>query len=125
VATHARERFLTAEEVVFSDALAANESAVKAMGIPEMKVIAAELVTQACKGVTIDWTVREGGWAKIKVIVNRTLKKHCVPPDLQDEAIKMVLAQAELLPEWLDWVDRETVGGDRVEPTREIVSPKK
>jgi hypothetical protein len=30
-----------------------------------------------------------------------------------------------VLREWLDWVDRETTGCDRVEPTREIASPKK
>ena len=59
--------------MAFSGGLAANESAVKATGIPEMKVIVAELVPQTCKGVTIDWTVREGAWAKIKVMVNRIL----------------------------------------------------
>jgi type I restriction enzyme R subunit len=30
-------------------------------------------------------------------MVKRILKKHGYPPDLQDEATKMVLAQAELL----------------------------
>ena len=44
MAIHPRQRFITADEVAFSDALAANESTVKAMGIPEMKVIVVELV---------------------------------------------------------------------------------
>ncbi len=41
------------------------------MGKDELKVIAAELVTQVRKSVTIDWTVREGAWVKIKVLVKR------------------------------------------------------
>ena len=88
-------------EVAFYDALAANESAVKAMGNLELKVIAAELVTQVRQSVTIDWTLREGARAKIRVMVKRILKKHGYPPDLQDEAIKTVLQQAELL--CADW----------------------
>ena len=78
-------------------ALAANESAVRAMGVPELKVIAAELVTQVRKSVTIDWTLRESARARIRVMVKRILKKHGYPPDLQNEATKIVLAQAELL----------------------------
>lgn len=92
---------LNEDEVAFYDALAANESAVKAMGIAELKVIAAELVTQVRKSVTIDWTVRESARARIKVMVKRILKKHGYPPDLQEEATKTVLQQAELL--CADW----------------------
>ena len=62
---------LNDDEVAFYDALAANDSAVEAMGKDELKVIAAELVTQVRKSVTIDWTVREGARAKIKVMVKR------------------------------------------------------
>lgn len=85
------------------DEIAANNSAVEAMGKDELKVIAAELVTQVRKSVTIDWTVREGARAKIKVMVKRILRKHGYPPDLQDEAVKTVLAQTELL--CAGWVD--------------------
>ncbi len=92
---------LNDDEVAFYDALAANESAVKAMGIAELKVIAAELVSQVRKSVTIDWTVRESARARIKVMVKRILKKHGYPPDLQEEATKTVLQQAELL--CADW----------------------
>jgi type I restriction enzyme R subunit len=92
---------LNEDEIAFYDALAANDSAVQVMGIDELKVIATELVTQVRKNVTIDWTVREGARAKIKVMVKRILKKHGYPPDLQEEATKTVLAQAELL--CADW----------------------
>src|SRR5437763_5059935 len=92
---------LNDDEVAFYDALAANNSAVEAMGKDELKVIAAELVTQVRKSVTIDWTLRESARAKIKVLVKRILRKHGYPPDLQDEATKLVLQQAELLcAEW-------------------------
>ena len=88
---------LNEDEIAFYDALAANESAVQAMGNDELKIIAAELVTQVRKSVTIDWAVRESARARIKVMVKRILKKHGFPPDLQEEATKTVLAQAELL----------------------------
>jgi len=92
---------LNDDEVAFYDALAANDSAVEAMGKDELKVIATELVTQVRKSVTIDWTLRESARAKIKVLVKRILRKHGYPPDLQDEATKLVLQQAELLcAEW-------------------------
>ncbi len=88
---------LNDDEVAFYDALAANQSAVQAMGNDELKVIAAELVTKVRRSVTIDWTLRESARARIRVMVKRILKKHGYPPDLQDEATKTVLAQAELL----------------------------
>ena len=78
-----------------------NESAVQAMGNDELKVIAAELVTSVRQSATIDWTVRESARAKIRVMVRRILKKHGYPPDLQDEATKLVLEQAEVL--CADW----------------------
>ena len=88
---------LTDDEVAFYDALAANESAVIAMGDDKLRVIAAELITQVRKSVTIDWTLRESARARIRVMVKRILNKYGYPPDLQDEAVKTVLAQAELL----------------------------
>ncbi len=88
---------LTDDEIAFYDALAANESAVQAMGDDKLKLIAAELITQVRKSVTIDWTLREGARAKIRVMVKRILNKYGYPPDLQDEAVKTVLMQAELL----------------------------
>jgi len=92
---------LNDDEIAFYDALAANNSAIEVMGKDSLIVIAAELVTQVRKSVTIDWTLRESARAKIKVLVKRILRKHGYPPDLQDEATKLVLAQAELLcAEW-------------------------
>ena len=92
---------LNDEEVAFYDALVQNNSAVEVMGKDNLKVIATELVIQVRKSVTIDWTLRESARAKIKVLVKRILRKHGYPPDLQDDATKLVLQQAELLcAEW-------------------------
>ena len=67
------------------------------MGDVKLKLIAAELITQVKKSVSIDWTLRESARARIRVMVKRILSKHGYPPDLQEEAVKTVLAQAELL----------------------------
>jgi type I restriction enzyme R subunit len=92
---------LTDEEIAFYDALAANESAVVAMGDAKLRLIAAELVTQVRKSVTIDWTLRDGAQAKIRVMVKRILNKYGYPPDMQDAAVQEVLAQAkELCADW-------------------------
>ena len=96
-----KEMGLTDDEKAFYDALAANESAMVAMGDAKLRVIAAELITQVRKSVTIDWTLRESARAKIKVIVKRILNRFGYPPDLQEEAVTTVLAQAELL--CADW----------------------
>jgi type I restriction enzyme R subunit len=95
------EMNLSEEELAFYDALAANESAVRAMGDQKLRVIAAELVTKVRGSVTIDWTLRESARAGIKVAVKRILNKFGYPPDLQDAAVQTVLMQAEALCK--DW----------------------
>ena len=93
---------LTNDEVAFYDALAANASAVQAMGDQQLRVIATELITQVRSSVTIDWNLRESARARIRVLVKRILNKYGYPPDLQEEAVKTVLMQAELLcGEWM------------------------
>jgi type I restriction enzyme R subunit len=93
---------LTKDEWAFYDALATSDSAKDAMGDDKLKVIAAELITKVRQSVTIDWTLRESARARIKVMVKRILNKYGYPPDLQEDAIKTVLMQAELLcAEWV------------------------
>jgi len=92
---------LSDEEIAFYDALAANESAVQVMGDAKLRVIATELVTQVRRSVTVDWTLREGARAKIRVLVKRILKRFGYPPDMQEAAVQEVLAQAALL--CADW----------------------
>jgi type I restriction enzyme R subunit len=72
------------------------------MGDDKLKFIAAELIKKVKSSVSIDWTLRESARARIKIIVKRILTQHGYPPDLQDAAVKTVLAQAELLcAEWV------------------------
>ena len=53
------------------------------------------------QSVSIDRTIRESARARIRVLVRKILRKHGYPPDLQEEATKTVLEQAEALcTEW-------------------------
>ena len=88
--------------MAFYDALETNDSAVKVLGDETLRTIAREVADAVRKNVTIDWTVRENVRAQLRVIVKRILRKHGYPPDLQEEAVKTVLMQAELL--CADWV---------------------
>lgn len=45
----------------------------------------------------IDWQVRETVRAKLRILVRRTLQKYKYPPDKSDEAIELILKQAEVL----------------------------
>lgn len=91
------EMGLSQEEVAFYMALAENESAVEAMGNEKLRVIAHELLEQLRSNVTVDWHQRESARARMRVLVKRILKKYGYPPDLADEAVQTVLAQAEIL----------------------------
>ena len=88
---------LTEAEVAFYDALETNDSAVAVLGDEELRAIAQELVRAVRGNVTIDWAVREGVRAKLRVIVKRILRKHGYPPDKAEQATATVLKQAELL----------------------------
>lgn len=52
------------------------------MGNAELRVIAAELVSQVRTNVSIDWTMREEARARIRILVKRILRRHGYPPDL-------------------------------------------
>ncbi|MBY3211855.1 type I restriction endonuclease subunit R [Rhizobium laguerreae] len=88
---------LSPEEEAFYDALASNDSAVEAMGSEHLRVIAHELVEQMRKSVTVDWQHKASARAKMRILVKRILKKFGYPPDLEQEAVQTVLAQAEVL----------------------------
>jgi type I restriction enzyme R subunit len=88
---------LTPEEAAFYDALAKNKSAVELLGNDELLVIAAELVKTVCEKSSVDWWWRENVRSAMRVAVRRILKKHGFPPDLQAEAVKLVIQQAEAM----------------------------
>jgi type I restriction enzyme R subunit len=88
---------LTPEEAAFYDALSKNESAVELLGNEELLVIAAELVKTVREKSSVDWWRRENVRSAMRIAVKRILKKHGFPPDLQADAIKLVIQQAEAM----------------------------
>lgn len=88
---------MSPEEVAFYDALADNQSAVNLLGNDQLKVIAHELLMGLRAGVTVDWAHRDSARARLRVLVKRILRKYGYPPDLEDAAVRGVLAQAEAL----------------------------
>lgn len=89
------EQGLSPDEVAFYDALAENRSAVEVLGNDQLKVIAHELITRLRSNITVDWAHRHSARARMRVLVKRILKQYGYPPDLQDAAVRNVLAQAE------------------------------
>ena len=92
---------LNTDELAFYDALANNEEAVWEMGDEILKKIAHELAENLRKSITVDWSTRESVRARLRLLVKRILRKYKYPPTKQEEAITLVLEQAETLSaEW-------------------------
>lgn len=92
---------LNADELAFYDALANNEEAVREMGDEILKKIAHELAESLRQSVSVDWSVRDSVRARLRLMVKRILRKYKYPPDQQEEAVQLVLEQAETLSaEW-------------------------
>jgi len=92
---------LNDSELAFYDALADNESAVRELGDEILKKIALELTEKLRNSTTVDWQKRESVRARLRNLVRITLRRYRYPPDKQDEAIRVVLEQAERLSD--DW----------------------
>ncbi len=90
---------LSEDEVLFYDALANNESAVKDLTDETLKKIAHELTDNLRKSMTVDWSQRESVRANLRLMVKRILRKYKYPPDLELAAVELVLQQAEALGE--------------------------
>lgn len=90
---------LTDDEVKFYDALATNESAVRELTDETLKKIAHELTENLRQNITVDWSARESVRATLRLMVKRILRKYKYPPDQQEQAVEMVLKQAEALGE--------------------------
>jgi type I restriction enzyme R subunit len=92
---------LNDSELAFYDALANNESAVRELGDDVLKKIAFELTDKLRHSTSVDWQKRESVRARLRNLVRITLRRYKYPPDKQEEAIRLVLEQAERLSdEW-------------------------
>ncbi|MDP3877285.1 MAG: type I restriction endonuclease subunit R [Methylobacter sp.] len=92
---------LNNDELAFYDALANNEESVRELGDETLKLIAHELAESLRKSTSVDWSVRESVRASLRLMVKRILRKYKYPPAQQEEAVQLVLEQAEsLCAEW-------------------------
>ncbi|QWD14369.1 type I restriction endonuclease subunit R [Polynucleobacter paneuropaeus] len=91
------EEGLSDDEIAFYDALAENQSAMQILGDQKLKLIAHELLEKLKANVSVDWAKKNSARARLRLLVKKILKTYGYPPDLQDEAVKTVLQQAEAL----------------------------
>jgi type I restriction enzyme R subunit len=96
-ANRAEELGLTSDELAFYDAIRTNDSAVIALTDETLKAIAHELVEIVRRDAKTDWAVKEQVRAKLRATIKRLLRKYGYPPDQQEGATALVLAQAEVL----------------------------
>ena len=90
---------LNPAENAFYDALSNNKSAEELMGEEVLLQIAREIAEKLRKNITVDWSVRESVRARLRLLVRNLLRKYKYPPDQQDEAVELVLSQAEVISE--------------------------
>ena len=90
---------LNPAENAFYDALSNNKSAEELMGEEVLLQIAREMAEKLRKNITVDWSVRESVRARLRLLVKTLLRKYKYPPDQQDEAVELVLSQAEVISE--------------------------
>ena len=90
---------LSEDEVAFYEALSENDSAVDIMGDAKLKFIAHEVLQSVRSNATVDWHHSKMARAKIRRDVKRILMQYGYPPDMQSEAVQVVLQQAETFAE--------------------------
>ncbi|MEZ9949220.1 type I restriction endonuclease subunit R [Vibrio breoganii] len=88
---------LSIDEIAFYRALVDNESSVRELGDDNLRKLAIELTHQLRKSATVDWQKRDSVRARMRNLVRRLLRRWKYPPDAAEEAIKLVLEQAEVL----------------------------
>ena len=90
---------LTPEEKAFYDALSTPEGVKQAYTDEEFVALTKELTEQLRANRTIDWNRKESSRAKMRVLVKRLLKKYKYPPEGQEQALEIVMAQCN---KWAD-----------------------
>lgn len=95
-------------EIAFYDALEANADAVRNMEHAVLVQLARELTEKVKKNIKIDWSVREGTRAELRVLVRNLLDKYGYPPDFSKSAVDLVIRQAESLTE--EWLQDSIIG---------------
>lgn len=109
---------LTADELVFYDALTKPQAIKDFYENEELIAITKELADTLRKNRTIDWQKRDSARAKMRMI-KKLLKKHKYPPEGMDDAVQTVMTQCEL---WTDNNDMDRVENDIVNFSKSYVS---
>ena len=86
---------LSEDELGFYDALADHGNIREVMGDETLAAITHDLVETIRNSVTIDWTQKQAVCAKMRTRIRRLLRKHGYPPDKLQEAVEIVIEQAE------------------------------
>ena len=90
---------LNAEESAFYDALTKPEAIKDFYENDELIAITKELTETLRKNKNIDWQLREGARAHMRMLIKKLLKKHKYPPEGMEDAVQTVMTQCEL---WTD-----------------------
>lgn len=90
---------LNAEESAFYDALTKPEAIKDFYENDELIAITKELTEALRKNKNIDWQLREGARAHMRMLIKKLLKKHKYPPEGMEDAVQTVMTQCEL---WTD-----------------------
>ena len=85
------------DEIAFYDALAAKPEVLRTMGDSTLKALAVELTERMRKSTTVDWQYRESVRASMRLMIRALLKKYKYPPEGQEDAVALVIKQAEVL----------------------------
>jgi len=88
---------LSKEEVAFYDALTEDSVVKELMENQVLIQIAHELTESIRKSMTVDWAIKESARATMRRTIKRLLKKYKYPPENQEQALKIVMKQAELM----------------------------
>ena len=91
-----QELGLNEDQLAFYDAIASNPSALE-LGDETLKKIAQELLVIVRRDATTDWNVKEQVRAKLRMAIKTLLRRYKYPPDKQDETVKLVIQQAEVI----------------------------
>jgi type I restriction enzyme R subunit len=92
---------LNPDEEAFYDALADRPEVLLNMGDATLKKLASELTEKLRNSTTVDWQFRDSVRARMRILIRQLLRKYKYPPEGCEEAIGLVLKQAEALAdEW-------------------------
>ncbi|MCI9306870.1 MAG: type I restriction endonuclease subunit R [Lachnospiraceae bacterium] len=91
------EKGLSAEEMAFYDALAADPEVLRKMQDEVLVEMAYELTELIRRSRTVDWDKKESARAYMRTQVKHLLRKYKYPPEKAKGAVDVVIKQAELM----------------------------